>query len=396
MSAAKSQLGLHADSRVMARCLTPPSCLKGEEPPRIPEDLRHGDTLFMFVLEEDLAVGVDAAGDGDGDGAAGVGALSPCFRSTRLRKPPKKGAVGLLPRASALAVTVPPPPEVAAVARPAALGDTGGEKEVAKGVINSTAAVVVAGPGLVTATVHNQPTLGCGRGASSGAARASAAAATASAAHPPGGQLQHCRQIDDARRKGAGGRRPVAVGSPPTPTPAPAAPATAFQGPYGTTYRGRPAMTAPIALLPPAATPSKVKMGADLAPRAEPLPSPRAQNWQPEVTATPGQCSVSQQSEPWASACAFGGKKAVAASGKSPPCAASTVSDEDDAAVAELVGMGFDRDHVVRALRKCRRGDSWKESAISLLLEPQLAHSEGPETDLEAGLNRSASRGHVL
>lgn len=35
--------------------------------------------------------------------------------------------------------------------------------------------------------------------------------------------------------------------------------------------------------------------------------------------------------------------------------------------------MGFDREHVVSALRECDRVDSWKEAAISLLLEPQMA-----------------------
>ncbi len=43
----------------------------------------------------------------------------------------------------------------------------------------------------------------------------------------------------------------------------------------------------------------------------------------------------------------------------------------------ELVGMGFDREHVVRALKECGRGEGWKESAITLLLEPEITTSAG-------------------
>ena len=121
MNAAKSQLGLHADCRVMARCLTRPSSFKGNAPSRIPEDLRHGDTLFFFVLEKDLAASVDA---GDGDGAV---AASPFSRTTKLRKA-KKEVVGLSSRASAVTV----PPEVTRAAQPV-LGDTVEEKAAAKG-----------------------------------------------------------------------------------------------------------------------------------------------------------------------------------------------------------------------------------------------------------------------
>lgn len=67
---------------------------------------------------------------------------------------------------------------------------------------------------------------------------------------------------------------------------------------------------------------------------------------------------------------------------------------EDEAATMELVGMGFDREHVVRALTECGRGESWKEAAISLLLEPQMStmssHFEAPlqaNGDPESGLS---------
>lgn len=61
----------------------------------------------------------------------------------------------------------------------------------------------------------------------------------------------------------------------------------------------------------------------------------------------------------------------------------------DEAAIAELVGMGFDRGHVIGALRVCGRGESWKEAAISLLLEPQMSAAEvAAVEDLEAGLKR--------
>lgn len=395
MNAAKSQLGLHADRRVMARCLTPPSSAKNEPPSRIPEDLRHGDTLFFFVLEEDLAVGVGA---GDGDGGAGARAstvIPSLWGATKVRKPKNK-VVGLLPQASTVTVPprppsppTPPPPEVTRVDQPVLLGDTAvEEKEAAKGA----AVVVVAGPGVVTAAMQNQPTLG--RGCGTPAAAAATGAGAGAAARPAGGQLQLFEKTD-AHRKDAEGRRSAAGGSPPAPAPAPAA--TAFQGPYGITYPpGRPATTVSAAPLPPTATtPANVKMGSELSPGAAPLPSPRSRNRQPEVTATPEKMSRFESSP---SACARGDAKA--GSGKSPPPrgVALTASDEDAGAVAELVGMGFDREHVVRALGKCRRGDSWKESAISLLLEPQLAHSDHPETDLEAGLNRCAcTRGtHVI
>lgn len=53
---------------------------------------------------------------------------------------------------------------------------------------------------------------------------------------------------------------------------------------------------------------------------------------------------------------------------------------KEEAAFTELVGMGFARDNVVEALRKCVQGDSSIEEALSLLLEPQIS------TDVEAGL----------
>lgn len=55
---------------------------------------------------------------------------------------------------------------------------------------------------------------------------------------------------------------------------------------------------------------------------------------------------------------------------------------EDEKATMELVGMGFDSKHVIQALTECGRGESWKEAAISLLLEPQMStmssHVEPP------------------
>eukprot|EP00752_Nemacystus_decipiens_P013473 g11932.t1 len=65
---------------------------------------------------------------------------------------------------------------------------------------------------------------------------------------------------------------------------------------------------------------------------------------------------------------------------REPPSSASPASAEDEEAVLELVGMGFDREHVVRALQACGRGESWKEAAISLLLEPQT--SMAPDSGL--------------
>lgn len=76
---------------------------------------------------------------------------------------------------------------------------------------------------------------------------------------------------------------------------------------------------------------------------------------------------------------------------------------EDEAATMELVAMGFDREHVVRALTECGRGESWKEAAISLLLEPQMptvpSHSEtpvgadgDPESGLSGGERKAAQR----
>lgn len=59
------------------------------------------------------------------------------------------------------------------------------------------------------------------------------------------------------------------------------------------------------------------------------------------------------------------------------PSSAASESAEDEAALVELVGMGFDREHVVRALKECGRGESWKEAAISLLLEPQTSMTSG-------------------
>lgn len=63
---------------------------------------------------------------------------------------------------------------------------------------------------------------------------------------------------------------------------------------------------------------------------------------------------------------AFGSTSPSAATGLAPGA-------EDEAAIVELVGMGFDREHVVRVLKQCGRGESWKEAAISLLLEPQVS-----------------------
>lgn len=63
---------------------------------------------------------------------------------------------------------------------------------------------------------------------------------------------------------------------------------------------------------------------------------------------------------------------------------------EEETAVAELVGMGFARQHVVKALRDCGRGDGWKEAAISVLLEPQMSGVEASEVDPEVGLKKPA------
>lgn len=66
-----------------------------------------------------------------------------------------------------------------------------------------------------------------------------------------------------------------------------------------------------------------------------------------------------------------------------------STSPADAAAIAELVGMGFDREHVVEALRVCGRGEAWKEAAISLLLEPRMSASEPAAVqDPEAELDR--------
>lgn len=64
----------------------------------------------------------------------------------------------------------------------------------------------------------------------------------------------------------------------------------------------------------------------------------------------------------------------------------TSANAEEEAAVAELVGMGFDRQHVVKALRECGKGDGWKEAAISVLLEPQMSGVEASEVDPEVGL----------
>lgn len=71
------------------------------------------------------------------------------------------------------------------------------------------------------------------------------------------------------------------------------------------------------------------------------------------------------------------------------PSSAASASAEDEAAVLELVGMGFDREHVVRALGECGRGESWKEAAISLLLEPQTSMT--PESRLSGGARHEAA-----
>lgn len=56
------------------------------------------------------------------------------------------------------------------------------------------------------------------------------------------------------------------------------------------------------------------------------------------------------------------------------PATAGAARGEEDADVAELTAMGFDRDHVVAALRACEPGGSRREAAISLLLEPQVSN----------------------
>lgn len=63
----------------------------------------------------------------------------------------------------------------------------------------------------------------------------------------------------------------------------------------------------------------------------------------------------------------------------------TSANAEEEAAVAELVGMGFGREHVVEALRGCGRGDDWKEAAISVLLEPQMS---GVGVDPEVGVKK--------
>lgn len=74
---------------------------------------------------------------------------------------------------------------------------------------------------------------------------------------------------------------------------------------------------------------------------------------------------------------------------REPLSSAGSDSAEDEAAVEDLVGMGFDREHVVRALKECGRGESWKEAAISLLLEPQT--SMMPESGPSGGGRHEAA-----
>ena len=383
MNAAKSQLGLHSDRRVMARRLTRPSSVEDEPPSRIPEDLRHGDTLFFFVLEEDIAVGLDTRGSGDGV----ADAASP----TRNRKA-KKGMIGLL-AAAATTVT----PEITSVARPV-LGDT--VEEALKGP------VVPVPPGVAT-TSRVEPALGRGCGPSVGTATrafgtggggggdgggggggggAAAAAAAAAAQRLTRDQLRFVEQTEE-QSKDAGMRSVAADGSNP---PIPVQPPTSVHDSYGIAY-------------PESASASPALKMIDLpsgAATAAAFPSPGARYRQPELTMAPGQFSMSQFGTsppvcPQDDGKPASGKKLSPCVGsmisKVSPCVGSTAS-EDDEALAELVGMGFDREHVLRALRKCGRRSSWKETAISLLLEPQLFRSEDPETDLEAGLNRCTPR----
>ncbi|CAM9219754.1 unnamed protein product [Ectocarpus sp. 12 AP-2014] len=73
--------------------------------------------------------------------------------------------------------------------------------------------------------------------------------------------------------------------------------------------------------------------------------------------------------------------------GSASPAAAAA----DEEAIVELVGMGFDREHVVRALKECGRGESWKEAAISLLLEPQVSSLADAEERLSGNGRQGAA-----
>lgn len=146
---------------------------------------------------------------------------------------------------------------------------------------------------------------------------------------------------------------------------------------------------------------------------AAPLPPTQQQQEQPHVArsvaADPFQLAslFGPLPSPMAPGTGFGDENRKPGARGSASSTAATASlsalAEDEAATMELVGMGFDREHVVRALTECGRGESWKEAAISLLLEPQMttmpSHSEtpvgadgDPESRLSGGERQAVQR----
>lgn len=163
---------------------------------------------------------------------------------------------------------------------------------------------------------------------------------------------------------------------PPLPSVPPIAPAaSALFGTFPTACtaaRAPPSCHFPLAPLAALETPIDPRAAGT----AAPLPPPIGRQQQQQQQQRQSSVGVAG-----AAATSIDGLVPTTSRGLPPP--ASSASAEDEAAVVELVGMGFDREHVVRALQECGRGESWKEAAISLLLEPQTSMT--PESGLNGG-----------
>lgn len=203
---------------------------------------------------------------------------------------------------------------------------------------------------------------------------------------PVGGGLDPYQPLPTVR---GGGHEQMHEGSPlpPVPPTAPAAPATTAAPAAPARFGTFPAALTAARVLPPSHFPV-------VPPAAPDTPfDPRA-----DGMAAPLPLPVGTQEQQWGSS--FGVTGAAATSidvpflttSREPTSSAASDSAEDEAAVVELVGMGFDREHVVRALQECGRGESWKEAAISLLLEPQtsMVPDSGPSG---GGLHEVAEQG---
>lgn len=258
---------------------------------------------------------------------------------------------------------------------------------------------------VVAPAVQFQQPVSLGRGTGESVARARGMSGLAAALPPPPSEGGHGSTRMNAEDRSAEVFLSARTGEKGFPlAPAPLAATAAPSGAFPTASTATNSNTGLSPLCPLHRTPPAVALEAPFNPRAvAPLPPTPSRAAGLEQRPQKQPCvALAAAADPFRTSSRFGPLPPPTApvlgfddENRKPDCFGSASSAaaaaspsawaEDEEATVELVGMGFDREHVVRALKECGRGESWKEAAISLLLEPQLSTmSRRFEAPLEA------------